>query len=142
AEDGARRITIISPSEGQRYGIIAPSFNLQIVDVKVFETWYTLDGGLHNYTFNGTGKIDQTVWDALPEGNVTIRFYVRDIIGNVAFEEVTIIKELPLDLGVLVVIIVASIIGGIAIFGAILATLVKRGKISLAKIKEFSFKKK
>jgi len=138
AEDGAPRLTIISPSDGQRFGRIAPTFNLQIVDVKVFETRYTLDGGLNNYTFTGNGTINQIVWDVLPEGSVTITFYARDIAGNVAFEEVIVVKDLSigLDPGVVAIIVVVSVIGGVVIIGAILVVLEKKGKISFERIKE------
>ncbi len=142
AEDGAPRITIIFPSDGQRSGILAPTFIVEIVDIYVFEMWYTLDGGLNNYTFIENGTIDQAVWDILPEGSVTIRFYARDIAGNVAFEEVTVLKVLGLDPGVLAVIVFVSVIGGLTIVGVILGILVKKGKISVEKLKKFSFKRK
>jgi len=142
AEDGPPIITIHSPSGGSRFGSTAPSFNVEIVDIFIVETWYTLDGGLNNYTFTNNEKINQIVWDALPEGSVTITFYARDIAGNVAFEEVYVIKDLGLDPGVLAVIVVVSVIGGIAIIGVILVILVKKGKISLEKVKNLSSRKK
>ena len=142
AEDGAPRITINSPQGGRRFSNSAPSFNVEIVDVNVFEMWYTLDGGLNNYTFTENGTINQAAWDALTDGSVTIRFYARDIIGNEAFEEVTIIKGISadkLDPGVVAAIVV-SVIGGIALVALVI--LVRKGKISLEKIKGFSFKRK
>lgn len=142
AEDGAPRITINSPQQGEKFGSTAPTFNVEIIDVYVVEMWYILDGGLNNYTFTGNGTINQTVWDALLDGTTTITFYARDIAGNVAFEEVTIIKGVSadkLDPGIVAAIIV-SVIGGIIL--AALVILVKKGKISLEKIKGFSFKRK
>ncbi|MBY8990690.1 MAG: right-handed parallel beta-helix repeat-containing protein [Candidatus Lokiarchaeota archaeon] len=141
AEDDAPRITINSPLTGRRFST-APSFNVEIIDVALYEMWYTLDGGLNNYTFRINGTINQAAWDALSNGSVTIRFYARDVLGNVAFEEVTIIKGVSadkLDPGIVAAIIV-SVIGGIIL--AALVILVKKGKISLEKIKEFSFKRK
>ena len=114
-EDGAPIITIHSPSGGSRFGSTAPSFNVEIVDIYIVEIWYTLDGGLHNYTFTSNGKINQIVWDALPEGSVTITFYAIDMAGNEAFEEVTVIKDVSpggLDPGILAIIVVVSVIGG------------------------------
>jgi hypothetical protein len=74
----------------------------------------------------------------LPEGSVTITFYARDIAGNVAFEEVIVVKDLSigLDPGVVAIIVVVSVIGGVVIIGAILVVLEKKGKISFERIKE------
>jgi parallel beta-helix repeat protein len=145
AEDGAPRIIINSPINGEIFGNEAPTFNVVIIDLYIVEMWYTLDGGLNNYTFIGNGTINQTVWDVLPDGTATIIFYARDIVGNVAFEEVTVIKGTSaggLDPGVIAVIIALSVIGGVALLGAILVILVKKGKISLEKIKGLSFGRK
>ncbi len=144
AEDGAPRIIINSPLEGERFGNTAPNFNIEVTDIYVYEMWYTLDGGLNNYTFTENGTINQAAWDVLPEGSVTITFFARDIVGNEAFEEVIIIKGIPsggLDPTVIIIIVV-SIVGGIAIIGVILGILLKKGKISLEKLKNFSFKRK
>ncbi len=129
AEDGAPRITINSPIEGGKFGSTAPSFNVEIIDVYIYEMWYTIDGGLHNYTFTENGTINQAAWDALPEGSVTITFYARDIIGNEASEEVTVIKGISaggLEPGVIIIIVVVSVVGGIAIIGAAYIFLKKR----------------
>ncbi len=142
AEDGAPRITIISPSEGQRFGITSPTFNVEIIDIYIVSMWYTIDGGLNNHTFIGNGTINQTVWHTLPEGNVIITFYARDIAGNVSFKEVTVVKYFGLDPGVLAVIVVVSIIGGLVLVGAILGILAKKGKISLEKFKKLLLKRK
>jgi len=145
AEDGAPRIAVISPTGGSTFSANAPSFIVEIVDDFLNEMWYTLDDGLHNYTFTEfTGTINQSAWDALSEGTITLTFYASDIAGNVALKEVTIIKDLSvgLDPGVIAVIVVLSIIGGLAIIGVILGILVKKGKISLEKLKSFSFRKK
>ncbi|MHA2399151.1 MAG: NosD domain-containing protein [Promethearchaeota archaeon] len=145
AEDGAPSITINSPDPGDVFNSTAPSFNVRITDVYLDEMWYTLDGGLNNYTFSENGTIDQVEWDLLSEGSVTIMFYARDIVGNVASEEVTVIKDTSvagLEPGVIAVIVVVSVIGGVVLIGAILVILEKKGKISLEKIKRFSFGRK
>ena len=129
SEDGAPRITINSPLDGERFGNEAPTFNVEIIDLYVTRMWYTLDGGLNNYTFTENGMISQSAWDSIPEGSVTIRFYAVDIVGNEAFEEVTIIKGYPaggLDLGVIIAIVIISVGGGFAIIGAAYVFLKKR----------------
>ncbi|MHA1112305.1 MAG: right-handed parallel beta-helix repeat-containing protein [Promethearchaeota archaeon] len=90
AEDGAPRITINFPTGGRFSD--APPFDVVVTDIYVYEMWYTLDGGITNYTFTENGVIDQAAWDALPRGKVTIRFYARDVAGNVDFKDVTITK--------------------------------------------------
>ncbi|MFX1479006.1 MAG: NosD domain-containing protein [Promethearchaeota archaeon] len=80
AEDGAPRITIYSPIHNYVYSVVAPSFNVLITDIYVDTMWYTLDGGVANYFFTDKGMIDQSMWDAMPEGNYTLTFYASDII--------------------------------------------------------------
>jgi len=128
AEDGAPRITINSPQEGEKFGSTAPSFNVEVIDLYVYEMWYTLDEGLNNFTFTVNGMINQTTWDSLPEGNVTITFYAMDIAGNLGFEEVIVIKDISvgLDPGVIVTIIVVSISGGLILIGVAYMFLKKR----------------
>ena len=85
---------INSPNDNQLFGNIAPSFNLTIVDDNLDTTWYSIDGGLINYTFVGTtGIIDQGAWNIRPNGTVIIRFYINDSAGNVEFNEVTVRKD-------------------------------------------------
>ncbi|MEJ2250859.1 MAG: NosD domain-containing protein [Candidatus Lokiarchaeota archaeon] len=140
----APRITINFPKGGNRFGNIAPSFNVTITGEFLDTMWYTIDVGLHNYTFTENGMINQSAWDALPNGNVTLTFYVKDIVGNVASVSVTIIKAVPsgLNPGTILLITILSIIGGLAILGVIFGILIKKGIISLDKIKGFSIKKK
>lgn len=118
AEDGAPTITIHSPSAGSRFGSTAPSFNVEVIDDYLFETWYSVDGGLYNYTFTENGQIDQPAWNAQPEGSITITFYAIDIAGNEASEDVIINKSIPSngdDPTIVIVIVVLSLIGGVAV---------------------------
>jgi len=134
AEDGTPKITIYSPTTGEKSGMNAPSFNVTIIDDYVFEMWYTLDGGLHNYTFSGfMGIINQSAWDKISEGNVTLTFYARDIPGNVGTAEVTIIKYLigpitpnGLDPAVIITIVIVSVVGGIAVIASVYIFMKKR----------------
>lgn len=140
AEDGAPRITIHSPSGGLSFGSNAPTLIIEINDTTPVEMWYTLDGGMHNYTFHFilvhtytypafSGGVDQSAWDAMLDGSITIRFYASDVAGNEAFEEVPIIKSIPsngLDPGLIVFIVVISIVGGIAVIAVAYLFLKKR----------------
>ncbi|TKJ22614.1 MAG: hypothetical protein CEE42_12690 [Promethearchaeota archaeon Loki_b31] len=128
AEEGPPSIIINSPSEDDVFGTSAPSFSVTITDKSLDETWYTLDGGLHNYTFTGsTVTIDQSAWTALSEGSVTITFYANDTLGNLASESVNVVKSLPPpDNFVVIIIIVISIVSGVAILTVVL--LLRRRK--------------
>ena len=89
-------IVIISPHFNDIFGSDAPEFELVITESYLFSTWYTLDGGLTNYTFYGrVSRILPDAWDDAREGEVIITFYVQDIIGNTASASVTVIKRLP-----------------------------------------------
>jgi parallel beta-helix repeat protein len=132
AEDGAPNIIIRSPEDGDRIGSTAPSFEVEVTDVYVWEMWYTLDGGLNNYTFTEDGPfvIDQTAWDALPNEDITIRFYASDIAGNIFYEEITIRKYSTLRQTRLKVLM-WSLIAVVAITGAGSYFLLKFWKIKL-----------
>ena len=89
----APNITIISPKNNSFYNLDAPNFNVIIKERFLYNMWYTIDGGITNITFTGNGTITQSAWNALPEGNVIIRFYANDSVGNIGFAEVTIRKD-------------------------------------------------
>lgn len=128
AEDGPPSIIINSPSEGDVFGTSAPSFNVTITDNLLDKTWYTLDGGLTKFVFTANGIINQTAWAALSEGSVTIKFYANDLLGNLAYETVFVVKRLPTpeDNFVVIIIIVISIVSGVAIVTVVL--LLRRRK--------------
>ncbi|MFX0000123.1 MAG: ABC transporter substrate-binding protein [Candidatus Hodarchaeota archaeon] len=89
-------ITIYNPIPNQLFGTNAPDFSITVSDqFPINYTWYTIDGGLTNYTFSGSiGTINQTAWDNEISGPITIRFYANDSFGNIGFEEVNIIKDI------------------------------------------------
>ncbi|NHJ19717.1 MAG: DUF1565 domain-containing protein [Candidatus Lokiarchaeota archaeon] len=129
AEDGAPVLTIHSPQDGSKYGNTAPTFSITASDIYVVSMWYTLDDGLHNYTFTGEDDtISQSAWSAMSDGAITIKFYAIDIAGNIGTAEVTIGKNLPgeFDPTIVIVIVVVSIIGGIAVIAIAYRYLKKR----------------
>jgi len=93
AEDGAPSITINSPDPGAVFDITAPTFNVRITDDNLDEMWYTLDGGLNNYTFTANGTINLTAWTTSLDGSVTISFYANDTLGHVGSAGVNLIKD-------------------------------------------------
>jgi len=87
-------ITIINPQNNNVIGATTPNFEISIEELNLDMTWYSLNGG-NNVTFTGfMGTINQALWDALPEGNVIIRFYANDTLGRIGFQEVTVVKRI------------------------------------------------
>jgi parallel beta-helix repeat protein len=87
-------ITINTPQNNVVVGAIAPNFNISIEEPNLEKVWYSINSGT-NITFTGlTGTINQALWDALPEGDVVIKFYANDTLGRIGFQEVTVVKEI------------------------------------------------
>jgi len=88
-------ISINSPVLSNLYGYVAPSFDLTILDPDLTNRWYSLDGGSSMIPFIGfTGTIDQSEWNKLGNGTVTITFYASDIVNNIGQAEVTVRKDI------------------------------------------------
>jgi len=91
-------ITIIinSPLQDQVFGDTAPTFNITISEASLDSIWYTIDNGAHNYTITDlTGTINQTAWDSAANGQVSIRFYANNTLGNLGTALVVVIKDVP-----------------------------------------------
>ncbi|MFX0188767.1 MAG: hypothetical protein ACFE8A_13640, partial [Candidatus Hodarchaeota archaeon] len=94
----APRITIELPNEGDIIGRTSPFFNISIQEDNNYTCWYTIDGGKNNITFTKLdGRIDyalwENVWDNLSVNSyIIIRFYAKDIVGNISYAEVKVIK--------------------------------------------------
>ncbi|KKM75448.1 hypothetical protein LCGC14_1390120, partial [marine sediment metagenome] len=91
-------ILILHPQEYNVIGTTAFNFSLMINEPNIVDTsWYTLDGGINNYSFSGlNGLINQSVWNATNNGVVHLRFYANDSLGNLAFKEIIIYKDFDL----------------------------------------------
>jgi parallel beta-helix repeat protein len=95
-------ITLNSPIGGTKFGSDAPEFNLTIYDSHLHDAWYTIGSSITPHPFspiNGINvvAIDEISWDALPEGDVTISFFVGDTLGNNRTIQVVINKDLSPD---------------------------------------------
>jgi len=118
-DDSDPIINILSPQDNQIFGRIAPSYNLSIIEPNLDKVWYTLDGGLNNITIaNLSGRINQILWNSLPSGSLTIRFYANDTIGYISYEEVTINKISQPDRVIIIIFIfLISIASVVAVSG-------------------------
>ena len=86
-------IHINIPSQNEEFGNITPNYYISIAEPNLESIWYTIDGGLNNYTITQlSGTINQTAWDASPYGDITIIFYAKDFMGNIGYGEVVVKK--------------------------------------------------
>ncbi|KKK44464.1 MAG: hypothetical protein Lokiarch_17980 [Candidatus Lokiarchaeum sp. GC14_75] len=89
-------IIIYHPLEDGIFRNTPPDFNISIIEEDLVSTWYTIDGGITNYTFTGTiGTIDQDAWNVALEGQINITFYAQDSAGNIGTTIVHVTKSVP-----------------------------------------------
>ncbi|MBY9016748.1 MAG: hypothetical protein KGD68_13745, partial [Candidatus Lokiarchaeota archaeon] len=92
-------LTINAPITDDLFGLQPPQYDISVVEPNIDTMWYTLDSGATNVTFSSlTGTIDQTEWDKLGDGTVTLRFYVRDEGENEGFAEINVRKDISIPL--------------------------------------------
>ncbi len=87
-------VKINSPFSNELFESTSPGFNVEISDVNLDKTWYTINGEQKKYFFLNNGSLDLTAWSALPDGIVIIQFYANDTFGNIGFSEVAIRKDI------------------------------------------------
>jgi hypothetical protein len=87
-------IIINNPDPGDLFGHTPPNFNVRITDLNgISEMWYTLNDGVKTFfTINGT--ISQSIWDSYASGDISIKFYANDSVGNEAFSSVVVEKDI------------------------------------------------
>ncbi|KKN35371.1 hypothetical protein LCGC14_0784240, partial [marine sediment metagenome] len=84
-------ITINSPSNNDIFNATAPVFDVSITDGNLDTMWYYIEGSLVNRTFSGNEAFNQTDWDGITNGTLTmITFYANDSLGNEASQSVSI----------------------------------------------------
>ncbi|MBN2154154.1 MAG: right-handed parallel beta-helix repeat-containing protein [Candidatus Lokiarchaeota archaeon] len=132
-------IGVVSPHTNDKFST-APLFEISVVEANVDATWYSLYDGTSwstNVSFGGlTGEIDRGLWDAMPLGAITIRFYIRDEAGTEAYTEVIIEKNSAGPDGrglgdqeiLLIVVLVAAGIVAVAMIGAASARSSRKAK--------------
>ncbi len=91
-DDTNPRITIQSPSTNEVWDS-APAYDLDIDEPHIAQRWYTLNDGPSHYFYSNAGVIDPSAWKALPDGEVTIKFYVTDTLGHLDSEQVVLQKD-------------------------------------------------
>ncbi len=85
-------ISIITPKINQVFSL-PPDFIVTINGTNLDDIWYTIDGGMTNFTINDNGTIDSDAWGDLSDGPVTLTFYSNDTLGHIGTDSVSIIKD-------------------------------------------------
>ena len=89
-------IRITDPDWEDVFGEDAPNFTLDISEVNLHKIWYTLDDGTTNHTFTGTNvKIQENLWDNLPEEIITVKFYANDTFSHMGYVEFNVTRYIP-----------------------------------------------
>ncbi|MFX0040273.1 MAG: LamG-like jellyroll fold domain-containing protein [Promethearchaeota archaeon] len=87
-------ILINSPNPNDLFGFNAPTYDLTVSDANLDSIWYSFNGGTNSTPVSASGVLDQTMWNALSNGTVTIRFYANDTLGNLNFVERLVLKDI------------------------------------------------
>ncbi len=86
-------VSINSPSPDDKFGDEAPDYNILIVEPNLESMWYTIDGGITNYTiYQLSGTINQSAWDVVPYGSITFEFFAKDLAENIGHSGVVVQK--------------------------------------------------
>ncbi|MFX1470498.1 MAG: hypothetical protein ACFFB8_17780, partial [Promethearchaeota archaeon] len=76
-------IFINSPLNYTIYGRTPPEININVEEPNLNNIWYQIDNGtILTGNYSWMGLIDQTVWDEIGNGTVSIIFYSDDAVGN------------------------------------------------------------
>ncbi|MHA2010108.1 MAG: SBBP repeat-containing protein [Candidatus Hodarchaeales archaeon] len=84
-------IVINSPSQHDLFRNNAPDYDISVTEPNLESIWYSIDDGTTNFSITElVGTIDQAMWNSMQFGNITLRFYARDLAGNIGYSEITI----------------------------------------------------
>lgn len=99
-------ISITNPIEDQEYGVQAPTYDFDIDELCLDAMWYVIisEGSTTHIISSTSGAINETLWDSLDDGYITIRFYANDTLGHEGYAEVIIIKNTSTGPGTPVII--------------------------------------
>jgi parallel beta-helix repeat protein len=92
-------IDINLPYYNKTYNEDPPEFSISIYNKNTTLIWYTIDSGKTNFTINKNfGYVDSQAWEGASEGPLTLRFYAKDVFGNVGSNKTQLFKKIPKSL--------------------------------------------
>ncbi|MEJ2294707.1 MAG: NosD domain-containing protein [Candidatus Lokiarchaeota archaeon] len=125
-------ISIISPIDAEKFGMVSPNFVIEVSDLwsPIDKMWYTINNSGTKYYFTENSTINQDAWLALNDNGLIITFYVRDIAWNIGFSSISLIKDTTVNPGNELppfdIVIFIILISAIAIVAASLAVILVR----------------
>ncbi|MFX1478633.1 MAG: NosD domain-containing protein [Promethearchaeota archaeon] len=87
-------LAINKPKPFVAFGTTAPDFNISINEGIPDTMWYTIDGGITNFTCLTIDTVNQSAWDDLDHGLVNLTFYANDSRGFLWSNAIQIYKDL------------------------------------------------
>ena len=90
-------INVNDPIEHQAYGYDAPTFQIEAISQFNNSRWYTVNEGNPYYFSGNSGTINQTAWQLCNDGQVVIKFYANNSMGDIIIGEVSVIKSTDND---------------------------------------------
>jgi parallel beta-helix repeat protein len=92
-------IDINLPYSNKVYNEDPPEFFISINNLNTTHIWYTIDHGKTNFTINTNfGYVDYQAWQSASEGPITLKFYAKDVFGNVGSNKTQLYKKIPKSL--------------------------------------------
>ncbi len=92
----APNVTITAPANNDLFSLLVPGISYNANEASgIHSTWYNISDGITtivNYTW--TGVIFQDHWVAMANGTIIIRIYANDTMGNTAFDQVIVRKDI------------------------------------------------
>ena len=86
-------VHINNPHTDDVFDATAPSFSITTDGINIDKMYYTLNDGTNHPIISTNGTINQGAWDALPDGTVSLKFYVEDTTGSSKYQGVNIVKD-------------------------------------------------
>jgi len=86
-------VGISSPHTSDLFNATAPDFIITTDGIIIDKMYHTLNDGTNYYISSTSGTLNQGAWDALPDGAVSLKFYVEDTTGSFKYQGVNIVKD-------------------------------------------------
>jgi len=86
-------ISINTPLDYQIFGANITDYSINVAGIYRNKMWHTFNDSSKYYVTSTSGELSQAGWDALSDGNVSLKFYVNNLIGYQKYDEVIIVKD-------------------------------------------------
>ena len=89
----APSVSINTPLPNAVYYTSGPSFNVEISELTLEYSWYTISNNLTKFFFTTNGSISESLWDSLSDGQFRITFHANDSLSRLSSAYVDIYKD-------------------------------------------------